>query len=476
MREYLARAFGCDLRSLAAFRIALGILLLADIAWRLPWFDVWLTETGAWPIAAAQAETPRGWSLYFLSGSAAWAVGLLTSAGAAAIALIAGWRTRWATVLSWILLVSLQTRNVLPLNAGDIVLRLLLFWGVFLPLGARWSVDARAEAQGGLFVSVGTAALLIQVALIYVFNALYKTGEAWKAGTAIEVVLQQETYTTALAPWLLEWPRLLRVATHGTWWFELLGPFLAFFPWRTSLARGLVAFGFIGFHLALFATLRIGLFPLICIAAWLPFIPGGFWDAFRRRDLAPVVPSRSKVFDVLAGMALAIVLVSNVLGFAGQARPAWLRLPANVLRLDQQWSLFAPDPGRTEGWMVVVIETADGKEYDALTGAEVDWARPAHLGAVLPSGQWRKYLAAVRSQRFPNRARVFANFHLAQWQRLHPGQQVTRVRLHYLWEWLATRQSPPDNWFIFEKPPGPLTEVARQLGYPVAPPVDSSDL
>jgi hypothetical protein len=477
MREFLARAFGCDVRALATFRIALGLLLVADIAWRIPFYNAWLGEAGMWPIAAAQAEHPRAWSLYFLSVSSGWTNFLLALASGAALALIVGWRTRIATVVSWVLLVSLQTRNELPLNAGDILLRLLLFFGCFLPLGGCWAVDARGKKSAMRGASVAIGALLVQVALIYVFNALYKTGAAWQTGTAVEIVLRQETYATAFGSWLLAWPLLLAAVTRATWWFELLGPFLAFVPWKTGVFRGSTALCFMGFHLALFATLRIGLFPLICIAAWILFLPSGFWDRFSSaRGKTSIGQSRPVPFEIIAGLAITLIVASNVLRYAGVARPPWMRWPTNILRLDQQWSLFAPDPSRTEGWLMTVIETDAGKEFDAFSGQEVDWNRPANLGALLPSGQWRKFLAAVRNPRFPKRAQLFAQWRVAEWQRQHPEIPARRVRLHYLWEWLDRRQSPPDNWFIYENPPGPMTETARQLGYPPAPPGDSSDL
>lgn len=476
MREYFRRAFGCDVRSLAVFRIALGLLLLADIAWRLPHFDAWLTETGVWPIAAARAENSLAWSLYFLSGAPAWTITLLCCSALAALALIAGWRTRLFTVISWLLLCSLQARNELPINAGDLVLRLLLFWGMFLPLSACWSVDARGRPKAGTITSVATAALFVQVALIYFFNALYKTGDAWTNGSAISAVLQQETYATSFGRSLLDWPWLLKLATHGTWWFELLGPLLLFSPWKTGVARGCVAIGFILFHLALFATLRIGLFPLICVAAWVPILPSGFWNALSGPREASREAGTWRGLEILAGVALIMVVASNIALFAKRVRPAWWRASSNVLRLDQQWSLFAPNPSRSEGWTVVVIEGNDGREYNAETGTEMDWARPADLGAELPSAQWRKFLASMRSQRHPRRVERFADWHVARWKAKHPEIGVRRVRVHYLWEGLATRQNPPDNWFIFEKPHGPLSEEAKRLGYPVRPPSDAADL
>ena len=60
-----------------------------------------------------------------------------------AVALLVGYRTRLATIGSWILLASIHVRLPVVINAGDTLLRVLLFWSIFLPLGAMWSVDAR---------------------------------------------------------------------------------------------------------------------------------------------------------------------------------------------------------------------------------------------------------------------------------------------------------------------------------------------
>ena len=35
----------------------------------------------------------------------------------------------------------MESRNPIILHGGDIVLRMMLFWSLFLPLGARWSAD-----------------------------------------------------------------------------------------------------------------------------------------------------------------------------------------------------------------------------------------------------------------------------------------------------------------------------------------------
>ena len=50
--------------------------------------------------------------------------------------LIFGVRTRFAALASWFMLVSVQTRNPVILQGGDVYLRLLAFIAIFLPIGA----------------------------------------------------------------------------------------------------------------------------------------------------------------------------------------------------------------------------------------------------------------------------------------------------------------------------------------------------
>jgi hypothetical protein len=473
MPAVLARIFACDLRSLAALRIALGLLLLADLTWRIPYFSTWYSEAGAWPIASARSDRPHAWSLYFLSGSTAWTIALLITSTASALALLLGWKTRVATVLCWILLVSLQARNELPLNAGDTVLRLLLFWGAFLPLGSCWSADARRHPRAGQTTSVATAALLVQVALIYVFNALYKTGASWAGGTAIAKSLSQETYATSLGEYLLQWPALLSAGTHATWWLELCAPVLVFLPWRPTVFRTVIPLAMMAFHLGLFLTLRIGLFPIICMAAWLPFLPPAFWDRLRLRTTGEP-PARTPIaVQISCAVLLAALLTVNILPYAKIKPPDWFRRSVVALRLEQRWSLFAPDLPTSEGWMIVVVESDEGTEYNALTGDPVDWTRPANLRQSIPTAQWRKFLAAVRSQRYPERVRQFAAWAARQWQQQNPDREMRRVRVHYLWEYLAKRTNPPEHWFIYEKPPGPLLQrkatTSERTRFPVFP-------
>src|SRR5436305_10055773 len=102
VRGKLAELFGLDLRSLAIFRIGLGLLLLGDLAVRAGDLSAHYTDQGVLPRSALAAH--HYVSLHCLDGTADFQGALFVLAGLAALALLAGWQTRAATVVSWLLL------------------------------------------------------------------------------------------------------------------------------------------------------------------------------------------------------------------------------------------------------------------------------------------------------------------------------------------------------------------------------------
>ena len=97
-----------DLRSLALFRILLGGLIMADLMIRGADLSVWMSDEGVFPRDfIIDWSGDNRWSLYFISGSWVWALLLHLVAAGAAMALLLGYRTRLATLISFVLLVSL---------------------------------------------------------------------------------------------------------------------------------------------------------------------------------------------------------------------------------------------------------------------------------------------------------------------------------------------------------------------------------
>lgn len=175
------RLFSIDTRSLSLFRVGLALLLLADLVTRAPLLAAFYTDGGVMPRGFVIDHLQDVWSfsLHLASGRPYFQAFLFVCAGLAALLLLVGYKTRLMTLVSWALLASLHVRNPEVLSSGDILLRVLLFWGLFLPLGLHWSVDrARATNEPDLPVrvlSAATAAVLLQAAFVYLFTWLLST-------------------------------------------------------------------------------------------------------------------------------------------------------------------------------------------------------------------------------------------------------------------------------------------------------------
>lgn len=285
----LRQLFGIDLRTLALFRATLGAVLAVDIGQRLGDAAAFYSDAGVLP-RSWLAQFGDHWrvSAYLASGQTWFAVLLLALQGLAALALVFGWRTRPAAVLAFVLEASLLNRNELVLTQGDTLLVCLLFWSLFLPLGARWSVDAslgsRPPPQEPQHLSWASAALLLQVVSVYFFNALLKSGPVWwPEGTALHYALQLDRYATPLGVWLRQYPDALSALSGLIWWLELLGPWLVFSPLFNRPLRLLALLLFAGLQLGALLCLRLGLSPFAALAGLTVLAGGWLWDALDRR-------------------------------------------------------------------------------------------------------------------------------------------------------------------------------------------------
>ena len=382
--------FGIDTRSLAVFRIALALAILADLLIKVPDLVAFYTDDGVLPRAllAEQvgARAPALVPILNLVPHVAFdgALGqalLFVLAGAVALLLLVGWQTRWVTIASWVLLTSLQARNPAVRNAGDDLFRLLLFWSMFLPLGATWSVDARRSpgaAVPQLITGGAPAALLLQIELIYPVNALYKTGAAWTTDfTALELFLGSDMWGNALGQRLLEHPGLLKAMTVVTIGLERFGVLLAFCPLWNGPTRTLAVALFAGFHGGILILSQIDLFAVIGMLAWIVFLPGWFWTfdvGWRQALPADGSPLRHAVPRLQGAVALALVGYVGFLNAAGlcdffglgNPAPTALRAPALVLQLDQEWRMFSPEPAPWTRYLAARGETAAGVSVDLL--------------------------------------------------------------------------------------------------------------
>ena len=459
LRRKAHELFGLDLRSLAVLRVALGVLILVDLVNRSTDLVAHYTDAGVLPREAARQLVSRTWSLslHMLGGSAVFEGALFVLAGVLAVLLILGWRTRLVTLLSWLMMLSLHARNPTILNGGDLKLKLLLFWGMFLPLGARWSIDrvlssASPERDTPTddrpFLSMGTLAYIWQIILIYLFAGLLKDGDSWLAGTAVEQAMQADFYGRPLRHALLPHPDLMHWLTHFTLNLELYGWLLLLVPWRQAWFRLAAIVLFVGMHIAFELTMTLGMFPWICIASWTALVPGIVWDNRVARRIGHSVYRRAgqPVTDLIRLLCAKNVLrrrpLTLRLGELGSYTAlfflmlvtAWnaesvglMRVPepyryfSRYLHVGQDWKLFAPNPMPSDGWCIVALHLADDNELDVLTGEAVTFERPEHAAYLFPNHRWRKYFKNLVSRSHTAYRPWYARYVGHSWNARHGG-------------------------------------------------------
>jgi hypothetical protein len=312
-RAKAVEVFSADLRSLAAFRIVLALLVLGDLATRAMDLSAHYTDQGVLPRSYLVQEEQNPWqvSLNLISGEFFFQALLFGIAALAALGLLVGYRTRLMTVIVFVLLFSIQWRNPGVLTGGDRLLRVLIFWGMFLPLGAYWSIDRALKAVtprlSMRFFSLATVGLFLQIASMYWFTAIEKSGREWRVdGTALYYALSIDKFTTPVGAYLYEFPTLLQVMTFATIVLEAFGPFLLFSPFLTGPVRTVAVLAFMSLHFGIRMTMGIGIFPFVSAFCMVCFLPGCFWDREIAR-LRAAFPERPDIVRRLQHAAACLV-------------------------------------------------------------------------------------------------------------------------------------------------------------------------
>jgi hypothetical protein len=451
--------FAIDTRSLAAYRIGLGAVLLADCLLRSRDFQMMLAPDGILPPAAVRAYLghPSHWSLALLHDAAWWNGGVLALEGTAGILLAVGLHTRLATLLGWVAVVSLIRRTVLANNAGDLWLACQLLWALFLPLGSRWSLDCRRspDAAGDpsasrpptVVVSIASVAIVLQLAAVYLGAGLAKCNNAWFAGEALPRAISVHDHGTPLGmlvgslPWLsAPLQRAIPVA-------ELALPLLLLAVPTARVRFGLVLLA-LGFHTGIWLLMNVGLFAAVGIVAWLPLIPGSAWPAATaagapRRLGLPRGPSM--MCGIAGCLAVIAFLFQSVAGETAPL-PGPLAQATNLVFLPQAWRMFGTVRDQ-EQWVACRATLADGRLVDPLrAGQRATSGPPAGGFASLPNHRWHRFL-----WRLPElEARVFGPAAAAaiarDWNARHPpAEQAVKLEI-----WCGSTQMPDETGTVRE--------------------------
>ena len=233
-----------DLRPLALFRWGLGIFILYDLCDMLPDARTWFSDEGVLPLPTLLTSWARS-DRFSLLDAFNWlplTYAYFAFAFAVVICLIIGYRTRLMSVLTFLLIASIQERCPPMFDGSDDVIRLLSAWHMFCPSGNVWSVDALlAERRGKPLAREGCALFIrliqVQIAWIYLDTVIRKMkGSSWIAGDALHYGLHlNHVFGRTWAAALAEMPPVVMALSWFTLAMEWSYPFLTILPSVTLL-------------------------------------------------------------------------------------------------------------------------------------------------------------------------------------------------------------------------------------------------
>jgi hypothetical protein len=400
---------GLDHRSLAAFRIAFGATLLANLWIRVKdgRLEAHYSALGVLPPESIHHAATR-WSFLDALGSISEVQVGFAVIAAIYLAYTLGLFTRAMQVLVVLCLVSLYHRNPLIDDGSDWTMRFWAIWTALLPLGRRYSLDVRwrrVKAAGGSYESFALWAFVVNLAISYYLNAYQKDGATWRDLTAVGLVVWDPYLSTGLAEAARAnmTPLVTQAATALPRFVEYLLAFSLLFSLRSDPAKRTAGVLIAGLHLGFILFLNLGTFGYMYLAGALLFIPGADWDRITTRR-APRRRSRSHPL-LLAVVSLwcAFVLfelstknprIPKSVATVGWSFRSWFDPMHELLMVPQEWFMFRA-PGRNHGY--IVIETfGRGGHRDFLRPGPFDVTRPGRK-AVGVGKYWTSYLHRLAS-------------------------------------------------------------------------------
>ncbi len=240
---------------------------------RIHWFTDWASTNWGW------SETTGLMSFF-------WAYMIVIGLFAT------GCFTRVAAPAAWLLHLMLKTTSASSAYGVSEFANMLLFYSIFMPVGARWSVDAlwgRRGAARTLGAALARRVLRWHLCIVYISSGIEKAqGEQWRNGEAIwRATFRSENPFTM--DFLAHVPWLAVAICWGTLFVEA-GYILMF--WRK--ARGWFLTSVVLMHLSIGVCLGLWVFAAVMIAfnlaAWAgigasPWLPEAVltrWPLLRR--------------------------------------------------------------------------------------------------------------------------------------------------------------------------------------------------
>jgi hypothetical protein len=279
--------------TIGVVRALVGTLAFVNFLMLWTGFDAWFTERGFTPAWFAQrwgGGIPR---LDLLAGvTDERTTALVFWLGALAALLVAfGLASRAASVVLFVVVVSLHHRTPDILHSGDTLLRQLCFLVMVAPSGAAFSLDRLIARRRGLAPAVPPPVSLwpqrlvqFQVAVVYFTTLWHKmTGTTWRDGTATWYPPRLEEFDRFPVPAFMDEMPFVMGTSYGT----IAVQFALCTAVFVRPARKWVLLAGLLLHAGIDYRYNIPLFAPIMVATYVAFYEGdevaAWWDRLRAR-------------------------------------------------------------------------------------------------------------------------------------------------------------------------------------------------
>ncbi len=448
IEQRIRRIFTLDLRALAAFRIGLAIVVIIDLTMGALDLRAFFTDAGIMPTNLLLANYP-GENMRALH-SISWAywrqVTLFAINYLLAFCLLIWRKSRVMHILVWAFFCSLNARNPIINSWADAVMRVLLFWAMFLPTHVWRSVDRNNKPKPAdpTFFSRATVWLVVQVASIYVRNYVVKTDVQRKSDyTATYTALSIDMLRTSLWTRLYQFPDLLRVITRIRVHLEGRGILLFLIPRKQHRRRTSACLAFILIHIGMSLTMKIGYFPRTCALARMALLPQQFWSLFlsKSRSVSTEMFYWSKSYFTSLFLICCLVYITlwNLRTTDFDKRDNYFPTSMNrygfLFRLDQYRSMFAPYPLEDDGRFVITGKTENQKKVNLLVPSDpIVYTKPTDFDRLYPGEKRRKLFLNYRGKSYWVYRPAYLQRQCRKRNQAHPTDPLISASMEYVVE------------------------------------------
>jgi hypothetical protein len=459
----LKKVISLDLRAIALMRIGIGFTIIIDLLLRYSDLEAHYSDYGVLPLEGLfkYIWDHRTFSLYTISNSWQLISILFFLNILCASCLLFGYRTKLFSILSWVFLLSLHNRNPLINQGGDDLLRLILFIGIFLPWGYRYSIDAinntAIKKDQNEYTSAAGATYLLQLICMYVFSALLKSGPEWTSEfTALYYALSLDQILLPFGKFIFQYYDFLLIMTFLVYYIELLLPFTLVMPFFNNHFRIVFFILFAMMHFGIFLTLNVGLFPLISLVCSLGVLPSSVFNIIDRIKITrrinsliskiPLHKAHVSIFpkenffqsNLMIFFSMCILFINfttlGKLTLSSESNFTWL---IKSIRLDQHWAMFAPSVFKDDGWFIFLGKTEKGdliNIHENVTDNHVDYIKPVYVAGTYKNDRWRKYSEGILMISNAHFRPFYCSFLLNRWNRDHPNKKINSLEIIYMKE------------------------------------------